>query len=188
MLPDEPVAVRLMATIWANSEGVHDDLIAPRDVDAWLDAVGVDRAGPPATADELATARGLRDGARRLAAYITGDTREAAASPIANVEDAIEQVNTAAAAAPPPVLTRRDEQLERTVRAGVSPVTAGLAQVAEDTIQLLGGDNASKLRACYASGCVVYFVKAQPRREWCSVACGNRARAARHYQRARAQH
>jgi predicted RNA-binding Zn ribbon-like protein len=32
---------------------------------------------------------------------------------------------------------------------------------------------------------VLYFVKTHPRREWCSVACGNRVRAARHYQRGR---
>jgi predicted RNA-binding Zn ribbon-like protein len=67
----------------------------------------------------------------------------------------------------------------------VSPVTAGLAGVAEDAIQLLAGDDAASLRACHAPGCVLYFVKTHPRRQWCSVACGNRARAARHYQRSK---
>ncbi|HEY3005705.1 MAG TPA: CGNR zinc finger domain-containing protein [Kribbellaceae bacterium] len=38
-------------------------------------------------------------------------------------------------------------------------------------------------RACYAPGRVLYFVTGHPRREWCSTACGNRARAARHYAR-----
>ena len=52
-------------------------------------------------------------------------------------------------------------------------------------VGLLGGADAARLRACYAPGCVLYFVKTHPRREWCSVACGNRVRAARHYQRAR---
>jgi hypothetical protein len=42
-----------------------------------------------------------------------------------------------------------------------------------------------RLRACQAPGCVLYFVKDHPRREWCSTACGNRARAARHYRRHR---
>src|SRR2546429_545268 len=41
-------------------------------------------------------------------------------------------------------------------------------------------------RATLALGCVLYFVKDHPRREWCSAACGNRARAARHYSRHRA--
>ncbi|PZF91885.1 hypothetical protein C1I99_22640 [Micromonospora deserti] len=32
---------------------------------------------------------------------------------------------------------------------------------------------------------MLYFVADPPRREWCSVACGNRARAARYYRRHR---
>jgi predicted RNA-binding Zn ribbon-like protein len=53
-------------------------------------------------------------------------------------------------------------------------------------VDILTGPAATRLRACYAPGCVLYFVKAHPRREWCSDACGNRVRAARHYQRSRA--
>ena len=56
LLPDEPVPVRLMSTIWADAEGIHDDLRTPRDIDAWLDAVGVDRAGTRATAAEFTQA------------------------------------------------------------------------------------------------------------------------------------
>jgi predicted RNA-binding Zn ribbon-like protein len=54
-----------------------------------------------------------------------------------------------------------------------------------ETIELLTGDERPRLRACNAPGCVLYFVKDHPRRQWCSNACGNRARAARHYQRHR---
>jgi predicted RNA-binding Zn ribbon-like protein len=52
-------------------------------------------------------------------------------------------------------------------------------------IELLSGSAAASLRACRAPGCVLYFVKTHPRREWCSVASGNRTRAARHYERVR---
>ena len=52
-------------------------------------------------------------------------------------------------------------------------------------VRLFTGPERESLRACHAPGCVLYFVKSHPRREWCSVACGNRVRAARHYQRAR---
>jgi predicted RNA-binding Zn ribbon-like protein len=79
----------------------------------------------------------------------------------------------------------RDGRLEPGAHRGPSPVTTGLAQVAEQAVELLGGAEAVRLRACYAPGCVLYFMKTHPRREWCSVACGNRVRAARHYQRAR---
>jgi predicted RNA-binding Zn ribbon-like protein len=43
----------------------------------------------------------------------------------------------------------------------------------------VGGQLQPDLRACGAPGCVLMFVKDHPRREWCSVACGNRARQAR---------
>lgn len=185
VLPDEPVPVRLMTTIWADTEGTHDDLRRPGDVDAWLDAVGVERAGAQATAEELTMARGLRDAVRRLAAHVTGDTRAAAASPLTSIEEAIGRVNAVAAREPAPALTLGNARLERAVQPGTSPVTAGLAGVARDAIEVLAGDGAGRLRACHAPGCVLYFIKAHPRREWCSIACGNRVRAARHYQRAR---
>jgi predicted RNA-binding Zn ribbon-like protein len=41
-----------------------------------------------------------------------------------------------------------------------------------------------ELRACQGPGCVLFFIRDR-RREWCSHGCGNRARAARHYARAR---
>src|ERR1700722_7815326 len=77
LLPDEPVPVRLMSTIWADTEGIHDDLRTPRGIDAWPDAVGVDRAGPRATAAEFTQARGLRDAVRQLAAFVTADSGQA---------------------------------------------------------------------------------------------------------------
>jgi len=185
VLSDETPPVRLMSTIWADADGVHDDLRTTSDVDEWLDAVGVDRAGAHATAGELATTRALRDAVRRLAAYVTRDGRPGAASAAADVAAAVSQVNSIAAELPAPRLALGDGRLEREAHGGPSPVTTGLAQVAEQAIGLLGGDDAARLRACYAPGCVLYFVKTHPRREWCSVACGNRVRAARHYQRAR---
>jgi len=188
MLPGEPVPVRLMSTIWADTDGVHDDLRTQADVDEWLDAVALDRAGAHTTKAELAAARALRDAVRRLASHRTQDTRAAAASALSDLAAALDQVNQAAAELPGPHLTLRDGRLEAGTATSVSPVTAGLAQVAGQAIELLGGADGARLRACYAPGCVLYFVKTHPRREWCSVACGNRVRAARHYQRAREHH
>jgi len=185
VLSDEPLPVRLMSTLWADADGVHDDLRTAADVDAWLDAVGIDRAGAHPTDGELAVTRALRDAVRRLAAYVTGDDRPGAASAITDVAAALGQLNSIAAELPAPCLALRDGRLEAGVREGPSPVTAGLARVAEQAVPLLGGADAASLRACYAPGCVLYFVKTHPRREWCSVACGNRVRAARHYQRTR---
>jgi predicted RNA-binding Zn ribbon-like protein len=185
VLPDEPLPVRLMSTIWADTDGRHDDLRTAADVDAWLDAVGLDRAGAPANDGELATARALRDAVRTLAAYVTADDRPGAAAAAEQVGAALGLVNATAAELPAPRLALRDGRLEAAAPAGASPVTTALAEVAEQAVALLGGQDAARLRACYAPGCVLYFVKTHPRREWCSVACGNRVRAARHYQRAR---
>lgn len=185
MLPDEPLPVRLMSTIHADPDGVHDELRTPADVDEWLDAAGVDRAGAHATTAELARARALRDAVRRLAAHVTQDSRQAAASATTDPRAALDDVNAAAAELPAPLLALRDGHLEVGAPGGPSPVTTGLARVAVEAVGLLGGPDAARLRACYAPGCVLYFIRTHPRREWCSVACGNRVRAARHYQRVR---
>ena len=185
VLSDEPLPVRLMGTIRAGADGIHDDLSTTADVDEWLDAVGIDRAGAHATERELAQARALRDAVRRLAGYVTQDTRPAAASAMTDVAAALDLVNSVAAELPGPRLALHDGRLELGAGRGTSAVATGLAQVAEQAVGLLGEAEATRLRACYAPGCVLYFMKTHPRREWCSVACGNRVRAARHYQRAR---
>ena len=185
VLPDEPAPVRLMNTIWADARGVHDHLQSPADVAAWFDAVGIDRLGAVATPADLTRARALRDAARRLAAYVSGDSREAAVSATESIHVALAAVNAAVLELPAPQLELRDGHLQSTARARVSAVRAGIAQVAEGTVELLCGSTAGSLRACHAPGCVLYFVKTHPRREWCSVACGNRARAARHYEKVR---
>jgi hypothetical protein len=41
VLPAEPVPVRLMNTIWADTSGIHDDLTTSTDVRDWLLAIGV---------------------------------------------------------------------------------------------------------------------------------------------------
>jgi predicted RNA-binding Zn ribbon-like protein len=60
-----------------------------------------------------------------------------------------------------------------------------LSALAADTIRLLTGPERDEIRACGAPGCVLVFLRRHPRREWCSAACGNRARQARHYARSR---
>ena len=185
VLSDEPLPVRLMGTIRAGADGIHDDLSTTADVDEWLDAAGIDRAGTRATTSELARARALRDAVRRLAGYVTQDTRPAAVSAMTDVAAALDLVNSTAAELPAPRLVLLDGRLEPGAQQGPSPVATGLARVAEQAVALFGGEEAGRLRACYAPGCVLYFTKIHPRRAWCSVACGNRVRAARHYQRVR---
>lgn len=176
-----------MNTVWADTSGVHDDLTAGADLVEWLIAVR-DPAPLPTRAgdDELEQARNLRDALRRIAAHATHDERPAASSAIADLDAALDVLNHLADALPRRRLAIDDESLLVAEQVGPSPVAAELSRVAAAAVDLFGGEHGAQLRACHASGCVLYFLRSHPRREWCSVACGNRARAARHYQRTRA--
>jgi predicted RNA-binding Zn ribbon-like protein len=173
-----------MNTMWADADGVHDELQTVDDLGSWLEATGSAAAASVVTAHDLATARQARDALRELAAHVTACARDNSPSP-ASLERAVQRVNRLAAMAPPPVLRLAAGRLERSTAPGSSPVTAALAHVALDAMDLLA--DAGQLHSCQAPGCILYFARTHPRREWCSVACGNRVRAARHYQRARAR-
>jgi predicted RNA-binding Zn ribbon-like protein len=159
---DEPEPVRLMNTIWADTDGIHDDLSTsePR-------------------------VRLLRDALRRLAAVVTDDTRHGAESAVVDRDEAIAVINEFAADAPRDQLAMRDGHLTLTHDIAADSERARLADVATAAIRLFTGPDAETLSACLAPGCVRYFTKSHPRREWCSEGCGNRVRAARHYERIR---
>ena len=183
VLPDEPVAVRLMNTVWADRHGVHDSLRTARDLRSWLRATGY-RVGPVRRGDVEAF-RTLRDALRRLAALATADERPAAASPTRDEGEAVRQVNAAVQASPVGSLLRlRVGKLERDALS-VDTAPRARSAVAAAGVELLTGTVPS-IRACPAPGCVLYFVRDHPRREWCSTGCGNRVRAARYYRRLRA--
>ncbi|MGH3929324.1 MAG: CGNR zinc finger domain-containing protein [Pseudonocardiaceae bacterium] len=190
LLPDEPVAVRLMNTIWADRAGVHDALDSTGSASAWLGATMATSSAPLVVSpSELERTRRLRDALRRLAAHVTSDERPAAASATHDIDIALAEVNGIAAAGfTAPQLRLRDTRLLRETTTVGAPVPAALATIAANAVDLLTGLGSEQLRACPAPSCVLYFVKNHPRREWCSTACGNRARAARHYSRHHAAH
>jgi predicted RNA-binding Zn ribbon-like protein len=189
VLPGEPAPVRLMNTIWADTGGVHDDLTTPSALRDWIAVVsGKDaKSFGVVSAQDVAEARLLRDAARRLAAFCTHDDRAAAQSIVDNIDDAISAVNDTVSHRPHARLARCGDQLQREKPTHTAPIRTALAELAHDAIDLLTGPTSETLRACHAPGCVLYFVKTHPRREWCSEACGNRVRAARYYQRGRTQ-
>ena len=227
----EPLPVELMNTVWADRDGLHDELRDAAGLAAWLRAVagrfaagpgdggtggggpgaggtgaggtgaGGTGAGGPGLAvvllpggrpgRELAGQfRELRDGLRVLAAAVTADPRPRAAGTGApDLAAAVRAVNAACARAPlwsrltwagPP-----DAPARALRSAGTGP-EAALSWIAEAAALLFTSEDAGRLRACPGPGCVLYFARAHPRREWCSAVCGNRARVARHYQRHRA--
>lgn len=190
----EPLPVELMNTIWADRDGVHDTLDSVGGVHEWLvdsaERTPFSRPNIRELADgELeATAvslRALRNALRRLAAEATVDPRPAEDSQISTVDDAVAVVNATAAATPrwPSLTWAGGTSLASTVHASAHDGLAVTSLIAEQAIALLAGEERGRLRACLAPGCVLYFVKSHPRREWCSGGCGNRARVARHYAR-----
>jgi predicted RNA-binding Zn ribbon-like protein len=187
--PDEPIPVRLMNTIWADRFGVYDALTTTSNLQIWLTAVRPDEPAPLPDVTDLARFRALRDGLRRLAALLTHDTRPTAASATTDIDQAVIDVNNAAAYPPTwPQLAYRDGQLHLATGGQATDTQHALADIAHQSVNLLTSEDRIKLRACHAPGCVLYFVKDHTRREWCSTACGNRARAARHYRRHKNPH
>jgi predicted RNA-binding Zn ribbon-like protein len=187
MLPGEPVPVRLMNTIWADRRGVHDALVDVYDLRSWLAAVGESPTYPPAggrlSQADVDAFRALRDALRALAAVVTEDTRAATITGV-DVEKAVANVNDAVTAGTTwPQLRLRRGRLEQRSAGTATSAMRSLSAVAAEAIELLTGKDRVRLRACYAPGCVLYFVQKHARREWCSTACGNRERAARHYRR-----
>ena len=83
--------------------------------------------------------------------------------------------------------TRRDptepDPVARTVAVPATPGRALAGAIARAAIDFLTGPHRRNLRACTAPRCVRYFVRGHGRQEFCKASCGNRARAARHYQR-----
>lgn len=181
VLPDEPAPVRLMNTVWADRAGVHDALTNVGDLRILFTDTGFPIDGIRVAAGHLDSARRLRDGLRRLAAAVTDDDRPRAETGITEV-DALDAVNAAMAAAPDRLLRGADGGWE--LGTGTGTVEAALGGLARGGAELVV-DPARPLGACLAPGCVLYFVRQHPRRAWCSVSCGNRARAARHYRRLR---
>ena len=66
-------------------------------------------------------------------------------------------------------------------------VDYAIARIAYDAITLLTGEEADKLSECEAPDCDRIMLRTHARRRWCSVRCGDRIRAARSYERKRAQ-
>ena len=174
-----------MNTIWADTHGVHDELTGPVVLRDWLRAAtGYDSDAVP-TRDEFDDALLLRNSLRRLAAHNTVDERPTAQSPVTEIDDAVDTVNAVLAHRPRTDLAVQGGRLRALDRQRASPCRSALAGLGHEALGLLTGPDAVNLRACNAPHCVLYFVKSHPRREWCSEACGNRVRAARHYRRVR---
>lgn len=183
---EEPRAIRLMNTIWADRAGVHDSLASIGLLRAWAEPGGLG-PGRQLGEKELTRARELRDALRRLAAAVTEDTRPAAVSSSVSVSAALATLNAFLAQSKLTLASAPDAKLDRTWVVAGSRFEQELAAVAIEAADILVAGDLG-VGACGGPSCVLYFTKKDPRRAYCSAGCGNRARVARHYRRHKADH
>jgi len=126
--------------------------------------------------------RELRDAARALAAVATQDARHLASSPMGR-DAAMKVVNGHVRGAAQWAELQWAGALVAVPRSAVPAAGQLLAVFAGSIVDVLTAEY--DLRACGAPGCVLFYARVHDRREWCSAACGNRARVARHSDRHR---
>ncbi|GAA3703970.1 CGNR zinc finger domain-containing protein [Nonomuraea antimicrobica] len=183
VLPPAPGAEAYLALDFVNSAialpgGQFIDLLGtPEATNRWL----TERGLAPADAgvqDMCATQlRSLREHVRALfAARVAG---------LPALPAALSAVNDALSGAPTAALLYWDEK-NGPYRAAPCPTNAildrALATLAANTADLLTGPDADRLTACGSTSCNRFLLR-HGRRHWCSVRCGDRARAARAYAR-----
>lgn len=176
---DEPLPIELHNTLYAVRGEPLDGLADPPGLRAWLSALG----------DGLPVAVESVDGRRfeelhSLRASVC-EALHAAVERRAMSEPTLAHLNELSARSlRSRYMTQRGAARASEFRHHALTATDMLLGViAVSTIELVSGPHAADLRVCGAPGCVLMFVKDHPRREWCSAACGNRARQARHYAR-----
>lgn len=174
-----PVSVRLANTRYAHRGQLRDAIDQPEQLRDWLranaDDTGLADGVPAITEGDIRAFADLRDAIRAL---IPASTEGA------DRTDQAALVNRLSAGLPHwPILVTAGDHFEAIERTDVHGVRRALGAIAQDAVALLGGPRRNDVQPCNAPGCVIFFVKDHPRREWCSTGCGNRARAARHYRR-----
>ncbi|MEU0791476.1 CGNR zinc finger domain-containing protein [Amycolatopsis sp. NPDC005961] len=162
-------ALALVNTRRLGAGGEVDDLAEPPAAASWLGL-------PPATsldAEDLSRVTDLRAAVRELLAALAEDR--------APSTGAVETVNAAASAdAAAPQLTWPSGPHREWHSTSPGTLSAALAALARDAIEVVTGDLGPLVRPCEAHGCVRFFFREHARRRWCSTTCGDRVRAARH--------
>jgi predicted RNA-binding Zn ribbon-like protein len=158
--------------------GLSIDLLGtPARAGQWLAGHGL--APADAGLQEICAARmrSLREHVRALfASHLGGHPAPAAA--LTAVNDALTRVPTAS-----PLSWDPTHGLHRTAPHPTDQIVDhALGLLAADTADLLTGPDAERLTACGSAPCSRYLLRTG-RRHWCSVRCGDRARAARAYAR-----
>jgi predicted RNA-binding Zn ribbon-like protein len=172
-----PPAVDLANTVIVTSRGERELLEGEDELEQWVGAERGRIPGVDAASGRLADVRELRD--------VVRDLLHARARGRRPPEEARRRINAIAAEAPIRVALDPDG---RAVEEPDTPDPYSLFQatIARSAIELSDRGQDS-LSVCGAPSCGMLYLREHPRQVWCSQACGNRARVARHAARQRAQ-
>lgn len=174
-LTGEPISVELLNTRWMREGELQDLLASPEGLAIWLASptVAAELGEHPVRADAPTLAALLR--AREA---LTDLRRDPADTGRADAVLAHGRLRLAASPAGPV------ERLE------LDDLACYPAWTAVRNYLVLIGDRPDRLRQCAHEACVVHFFDTSKNgtRRWCSMtACGNRAKASRHYARTRSE-
>lgn len=182
-LPPAPGAELHPALDLANTvhaiPGGEVDLIGSRELaTAWLARHRLLPAGTALGDPCTARLRTLRHALRELLTSATAATRPPS-SALATVNDAL-----AGAPSAEPLAWSPAAGLHRDPAHPLDRLTEHvLAALAADAANLLTGEDATKIAQCGANSCTRFLLRTHAARQWCSVRCGDRVRAARAYAR-----
>jgi predicted RNA-binding Zn ribbon-like protein len=170
-----PPPLDLANTVIVTSAGDHDLLEDEDQLKAWIAAERGRIAGVEAASGRLPEVRALRDTVRELLhARARGEHPP---------EEARRRVNAISASVPVrTTLTPEGHAIEEP-DAG-DPYALFESTVARSAIEL-ADRNENRLSVCRAPSCGMLYLREHPQQVWCSKACGNRARVARHAARRR---
>jgi predicted RNA-binding Zn ribbon-like protein len=170
-----PPAVDLANTVIDTPAGDLDLLESEEQLATWIEIERERIPGVEGVSGRLEEVRGLReDVLALLRARATGKRPP---------EEPRRRINEISAAAPVHVSLTPDGQVVEEL-AAKDPYSRFEATVARSAIEL--GDRAeSRLSICGAPSCGMLYLRDHPRQVWCTKACGNRARVARHAARLR---
>ncbi len=158
-------------TVVARGREDIDLLSSPTALDRWRRAAGFSFEMKPPNAEDLASARKLRE-AIRFAGLAVIEGKQAA--------EHIALINKFAGRTPPrPQIM--DGEISYQAANGFSAV---LAAVAEDAVKHLRREASHRIRSCPSCAMLVFDNSPPGKRRWCSSssACGNREKVRRHRQ------
>jgi predicted RNA-binding Zn ribbon-like protein len=175
----EPLAIDLANTVMVVRDGESVDLLDSTEaLGTWLELERPRLGDCGFALSRRAELLAAREDVRSLfTSRATGRPPERAA---------VERLNAASRGAPvaPQLQVTDDGELELVAEEQIADMPTLLGAIARSAIHLLDEHDRSPLHICGAPSCGMFFTG---RRRWCCAACGNRARAARHYETRKAQ-